>query len=241
MYDEETIRLNKFLSEKGICSRRAADRLVEEGRVLVNGARAVLGMRVTGDEEILVDGNPVSRRQVKQVLLAVNKPAGVVCTTARFEGETNIVDLVNYPVRVYPIGRLDKDSEGLILMTNMGDIVNDILKSSNEHEKEYVVTINQQVTAEFLKKMRSGVELPELNAVTKPCEVRKSGTREFHIVLKQGLNRQIRRMCEALGCRVESLKRIRVMNITLGNLPLGKYRNVTQAEFDQMLKLFEEG
>ena len=241
MYDEETIRLNKFLSEKGICSRRAADRLVEEGRVLVNGARAVLGMRVTGDEEILVDGNPVSRRQVKQVLLAVNKPAGVVCTTARFEGETNIVDLVNYPVRVYPIGRLDKDSEGLILMTNMGDIVNDILKSSNEHEKEYVVTINQQVTAEFLKKMRSGVELPELNAVTKPCEVRKSGNREFHIVLKQGLNRQIRRMCEALGCRVESLKRIRVMNITLGNLPLGKYRNVTQAEFDQMLKLFEEG
>ncbi len=237
---EEMIRLNKFLSEKGICSRREADRLVESGKVMVNGAAASLGMKVSLNDEIIVDGKPVSRKQVKPVLLAVNKPAGVVCTTASFPGEVNIVDMVKYPIRVYPIGRLDKESEGLILMTNQGDLVNEILRSSKNHEKEYIVTVNHQVTESFLDKMRNGVELPELNAVTMPCVCRKTGNREFHIILKQGLNRQIRRMCEALDYHVESLKRIRIMNIRLGNLPSGNFRNVTDAEFLQMLNLFEE-
>lgn len=236
---EEVIRLNKFLSEKGICSRREADRLMEAGKVLVNGEPAKLGAKVSETDEIVVDGKPVSRRRVKPVLLAVNKPMGVVCTTAEFPGEVNIVDMVKYPIRIYPIGRLDKDSEGLILMTNQGDLVNEILRSSKDHEKEYIVTVNKQVTEDFLKKMRSGVELPELSAVTKPCKCTKSGNREFHIVLKQGLNRQIRRMCEALGYHVESLKRIRIMNIRLGNLPVGNFRNVTDAEFMEMLKQFD--
>lgn len=236
---EETIRINKFLSEKGVCSRREADRLLESGRVFVNGERASVGMRVTGQEEIVADGKPVSRKQVKPVFLAVNKPVGVVCTTASFPGEVNIVDMVKYPTRIYPIGRLDKDSEGLILMTNQGDLVNEILKSSKNHEKEYVVTVNRQVTEEFLSKMRNGVELAELETVTKPCVCTKSGNREFHIILKQGLNRQIRRMCETLGYRVESLKRIRIMNIRLGNLPTGNFRNITDGEFMQMMKEFD--
>lgn len=237
---EEMIRLNKFLSEKGICSRREADRLVESGKVKVNGVTATLGMKVSPMDEIIVDGKPVSRKQVKPVLLAVNKPVGVVCTTASFPGEVNIVDMVKYPTRIYPIGRLDKDSEGLILMTNQGDLVNEILRSSKDHEKEYIVTVNHQVTESFLKKMREGVELPELNAVTRPCVCTKTGNREFHIILKQGLNRQIRRMCDALGYHVESLKRIRIMNIKLGNLPSGNFRNVTDGEFLEMLKQFDE-
>lgn len=238
--NEEMIRLNKFLSEKGICSRREADRLVESGKVKVNGVIAGLGMKVSPTDDIVVDGKPVSRKQVKPVLLAVNKPVGVVCTTASFPGEVNIVDMVKYPTRIYPIGRLDKDSEGLILMTNQGDLVNEILRSSKDHEKEYIVTVNKQVTESFLKQMREGVELTELNTVTMPCVCKKTGNREFHIILKQGLNRQIRRMCEALGYHVESLKRIRIMNIKLGNLPLGNFRNVTDAEFLQMLDQFEE-
>ena len=177
---EELIRLNKFLSEKGVCSRREADRLVEAGKVLINGVPAALGAKVAPDEdEIVVDGVPVSRKKVKPVLLAVNKPVGVVCTTAEFPGEMNIVDMVKYPTRIYPIGRLDKDSEGLILMTNQGDLVNEILRSSKNHEKEYIVTVNRQVTESFLRKMRAGVELPELNAVTRPCQCVQTGNREF--------------------------------------------------------------
>lgn len=236
---EEMIRLNKFLSEKGICSRREADRLVESGKVFVNGVRADLGMRVSEKDEVVVDGKPVGRKQVKPVLLAVNKPVGIVCTTASFPGEVNIVDMVKYPTRIYPVGRLDKDSEGLILMTNQGDLVNEILKSSREHEKEYVVTVNKQVTESFLESMRNGVELKELSAVTKPCICTKSGNREFHIILKQGLNRQIRRMCETLGYHVESLKRIRIMNIKLGNLPTGNFRNITDGEFLKMMEEFD--
>ena len=233
---EETVRLNKFLSEKGICSRREADRLVDEGRVMVNGVCAVMGQKVSSADEIVVDGKKVSTKQVKPVLIAVNKPAGIVCTTARFEGEKNIVDMVKYPTRIYPIGRLDKESEGLILMTNLGDLANEISKASNSHEKEYVVTVNNQVTESFLDKMRRGMHLEELNADTMPCVCTKTGNREFHIILKQGLNRQIRRMCAACGYRVETLKRIRIMNIHLGNIPQGNFRNVTDAEFDKLIK-----
>ncbi len=233
---EETVRLNKFLSEKGICSRREADRLVDEGKVMVNGVCAVMGQKVSSADEIVVDGKKVSTKQVKPVLIAVNKPAGIVCTTARFEGEKNIVDMVKYPIRIYPIGRLDKESEGLILMTNLGDLANEISKASNSHEKEYVVTVNNQVTESFLDKMRRGMHLEELNADTMPCVCTKTGNREFHIILKQGLNRQIRRMCAACGYRVETLKRIRIMNIHLGNIPQGNFRNVTDAEFDKLIK-----
>lgn len=233
---EETVRLNKFLSEKGICSRREADRLVDEGKVMVNGVCAVMGQKVSSADEIVVDGKKVSTKQVKPVLIAVNKPAGIVCTTARFEGEKNIVDMVKYPTRIYPIGRLDKESEGLILMTNLGDLANEISKASNSHEKEYVVTVNNQVTESFLDKMRRGMHLEELNADTMPCVCTKTGNREFHIILKQGLNRQLRRMCAACGYRVETLKRIRIMNIHLGNIPQGNFRNVTDAEFDKLIK-----
>ena len=233
---EETVRLNKFLSEKGICSRREADRLVDEGKVMVNGVCAVMGQKVSSADEIVVDGKKVSTKQVKPVLIAVNKPAGIVCTTACFEGEKNIVDMVKYPTRIYPIGRLDKESEGLILMTNLGDLANEISKASNSHEKEYVVTVNNQVTESFLDKMRRGMHLEELNADTMPCVCTKTGNREFHIILKQGLNRQIRRMCAACGYRVETLKRIRIMNIHLGNIPQGNFRNVTDAEFDKLIK-----
>ena len=233
---EETVRLNKFLSEKGICSRREADRLVDEGKVMVNGVCAVMGQKVSSADEIVVDGKKVSTKQVKPVLIAVNKPAGIVCTTTRFEGEKNIVDMVKYPTRIYPIGRLDKESEGLILMTNLGDLANEISKASNSHEKEYVVTVNNQVTESFLDKMRRGMHLEELNADTMPCVCTKTGNREFHIILKQGLNRQIRRMCAACGYRVETLKRIRIMNIHLGNIPQGNFRNVTDAEFDKLIK-----
>ena len=233
---EETVRLNKFLSEKGICSRREADRLVDEGKVMVNGVCAVMGQKVSSADEIVVDGKKVSTKQVKPVLIAVNKPTGIVCTTARFEGEKNIVDMVKYPTRIYPIGRLDKESEGLILMTNLGDLANEISKASNSHEKEYVVTVNNQVTESFLDKMRRGMHLDELNADTMPCVCTKTGNREFHIILKQGLNRQIRRMCAACGYRVETLKRIRIMNIHLGNIPQGNFRNVTDAEFDKLIK-----
>ena len=233
---EETVRLNKFLSEKGICSRREADRLVDEGKVMVNGVCAVMGQKVSSADEIVVDGKKVSTKQVKPVLIAVNKPAGIVCTTARFEGEKSIVDMVKYPTRIYPIGRLDKESEGLILMTNLGDLANEISKASNSHEKEYVVTVNNQVTESFLDKMRRGMHLEELNADTMPCVCTKTGNREFHIILKQGLNRQIRRMCAACGYRVETLKRIRIMNIHLGNIPQGNFRNVTDAEFDKLIK-----
>lgn len=234
---EETVRLNKFLSEKGICSRREADRLVDEGKVMVNGVCAVMGQKVSSADEIVVDGKKVSTKQVKPVLIAVNKPAGIVCTTARFEGEKNIVDMVKYPTRIYPIGRLDKESEGLILMTNLGELANEISKASNSHEKEYVVTVNNQVTESFLDKMRRGMHLDELNADTMPCVCTKTGNREFHIILKQGLNRQIRRMCAACGYRVETLKRIRIMNIHLGNIPQENFRNVTDAEFDKLIKM----
>lgn len=232
----EEIRLNKYLSEKGICSRREADKLTDAGRILVNGQPAVMGQKVTDADEITVDGKRVGEKTVKPVLIAVNKPVGVVCTTARFEGERNIVDMVKYPTRIYPVGRLDKESEGLILMTNIGELANEITKAGNEHEKEYVVTVNNQVTEGFLDRMRKGMYLEELDAQTMPCVCKRTGVREFHIILKQGLNRQIRRMCAQCGYRVETLRRIRIMNINLGNIPSGHYRNITEPEFNKLMK-----
>lgn len=231
MEDQEPIRLNKYLSEAGFCSRREADRMIEQGRISVDGERALQGMRVLPSQRIMADGKEVIREE-ERIILAVNKPAGIVCTSARHSGERNIVDFVNYPKRVYPVGRLDKNSEGLILMTNQGDIVNTVLKASNYHEKEYIVTVNKPVTQEFLTAMREGV--PVNGTVTRPCRVKREGKKSFRIILTQGLNRQIRRMCEYLGYRVESLIRIRIMNICLGDLPLGEYRPLTQEEIREL-------
>lgn len=232
------IRLNKFLSESGICSRREADRLIEEGKVLVNGKTAVMGMKVEGTETIVCNGTDISnKRKDKPVLLVVNKPKGIVCTTSDNDRAENIVDFLHYPARVYPIGRLDKDSTGLILMTNQGDIVNKILRGSNSHEKEYMVRVNHPLTDEFLRKMRQGVEI--LDTVTKPCFVEKTGGYTFRIILTQGLNRQIRRMCDALGYRVVALKRIRIMNIKLGELKMGECREVTAEEWKELSRLLE--
>lgn len=228
----EPMRLNKYLSAAGVCSRREADRLIEAGDVLVDGVPADMGMKVTDENVILVNGNPVVK-QDETVILAVYKPEGIVCTTARHKGEENIVDMVNYPTRVYPVGRLDKASEGLILMTNYGEIADQILRGSNYHEKEYLVRINRPVTLEFLEAMRNGV--PILDTVTRPCTVKKVSHDSFRIILTQGLNRQIRRMCEALGCRVVFLKRLRVMNIELGDLRPGEYREVSGREREQLM------
>lgn len=231
----EEIRLNKYLSDSGICSRREADRLIESGKVTVDGETAVMGMKVTGDQQIFVNGKLVTGGD-EDILLAVNKPVGIVCTTAS-EEKNNIVDFIGYPKRIYPIGRLDKDSEGLILMTNQGELVNKILRGGNNHEKEYLVKVNKPVTSEFMRGMSEGV--PILDTVTKPCVVERTGYNGFRIILTQGLNRQIRRMCEYFGYRVTYLKRIRVMNIKLGNLKVGEYRRIEGAEYQEVMKLLE--
>lgn len=235
----DATRLNKFLSESGVCSRREADRLIEEGKVLVNGRPAEMGMKVDGTEEIVCNGVDISgKKKDKPVLLAVNKPKGIVCTTSDKDRAENIVEFLHYPVRIYPIGRLDKDSTGLILMTNQGEIVNKILRGSNSHEKEYMVRVNQPLTEEFIQKMRSGVEI--LDTVTKPCFVEKTGGYTFRIILTQGLNRQIRRMCDALGYRVVALKRVRIMNIKLGELKMGEYREVSEKEWKELENLLKD-
>lgn len=236
----ETIRLNKFLSEQGVCSRREADRLIGAGAVTIDGRTAVVGEKVSGREWIVCSGKPVGRasgtRRAEPVLLAVNKPKGVVCTTSDKDRAPNVVELVGYPERIYPIGRLDKDSEGLLLMTNQGDLANRIIHAGNFHEKEYVVTVDSPCHQAFLKKMQEGVELKELGETTRPCRVMAVGERQFRIVLTQGLNRQIRRMCETLGFRVVELKRIRIMNIRLGRLRTGDFRRVTQKEWEELLR-----
>lgn len=238
--ENKEIRLNKYLSEMGICSRREADRLIEGGSVLVDGKPAVTGMKIAPGQEVVCDGKTVGGgKRPAPVLLAVHKPRGVVCTTSDNDRAMNIVEMVDYPERVYPVGRLDKDSEGLILMTNQGGLVNKILRASNMHEKEYVVTIDRMVTAGFLKDMRKGVWLEELGVATKPCVVEWTGKREFRIVLTQGLNRQIRRMCQALGCHVLELRRVRIMNLRLGNLKAGTYRKVAPEEYKELLKLLD--
>jgi len=229
----EPTRLNKYLSASGVCSRREADRLIKAGAVLVDGRPAEIGMLIRDWNEVTYKGQIV-RPSEELVVLAVYKPQGVVCTMARHKGEHNIVDLVNYPARLVPVGRLDKASEGLILMTNQGELSDQILRSRNGHEKEYLVKVDKPVTFDFLQKMRTGV--PILDTVTRPCEVKKTEERTFQITLTQGLNRQIRRMCEALGYRVTYLKRIRVMNIELKTLQPGTYRLVEGEELQALLE-----
>jgi len=224
-------RLNKYLSETGTCSRREADQWIEAGRVTVNGTRAVLGTQVNEGDEVRVDGR-APRAKPKRVYIALNKPVGVECTTDR-DVPGNIVDFVGHGERVFPIGRLDKDSEGLILLTNDGDIVNTILRAENEHEKEYVVAVDRPLTPEFLAGMARGV--PILDTVTNPCTVTQVGKNTFRIVLTQGLNRQIRRMCEHFGYRVRRLQRVRIMNVHLGSLPVGDWRNLSPAELGGLL------
>ena len=226
----EPIRLNKYLSEAGVCSRREADRLIETGRVTVDGQRAQTGMRIVPGQVVKV-GNKVVSKQDEMIVLAVNKPRGIVCTEERRERDS-IVRFLNYPVRVTYIGRLDKDSHGLLLMTNNGDIINKMMRAANKHEKEYKVTVDKEITEDFLKKMAAGV--PILDTVTRPCTVKKIGKYTFSIILTQGLNRQIRRMCEALGYKVKDLLRVRVMNITLDGLKDGQYRKLTDQELNEL-------
>ena len=233
---ETTVRLNKFLSEAGVCSRREADRLIENGKVTVDGKRAEMGMRVSPSQRVCV-GNIEVRQKNEMVLLAVNKPVGIVCTEEKKE-KNNIIRFLNYPTRVTYIGRLDKDSEGLLLMTNNGDIINKMMRAGNQHEKEYKVTVNKPVTKEFIEKMAEGV--PILDTVTRKCKVEMLGKYKFRIILTQGLNRQIRRMCEYLGYKVTRLERIRVMNITLGELKPGEYRKVTEAEIQKLYELIKD-
>lgn len=220
------VRINKYISETGFCSRREADKLVEQGRVTLNGKIAVLGDKATVGDDVLIDGKPLKQKK-QGVYIAFNKPIGITCTTERHI-KGNIIDFINHPDRIFPIGRLDKPSEGLIFLTSDGDIVNKILRAGNNHEKEYVVTVDKPVTPEFVKKMTEGV--PILDTITKKCFVRKDGNYVFTIILTQGLNRQIRRMCEYLGYKVTNLKRIRIMNITLQDLTVGKWRNLTENE-----------
>jgi 23S rRNA pseudouridine2604 synthase len=228
------VRINKYLSEAGYCSRRQADQLVEEGRVEIDGEVALMGQKILPGQRVSVDGQDIEKEEEK-ILIAFNKPKGIVCTTGHYKD--NIIEYIHYPKRIYPIGRLDKDSTGLILLTNQGEIVNRILKASNYHEKEYVVTVNKDLTREFLDGMANGV--PILDTVTRKCKVKATGRRTFRIVLTQGLNRQIRRMCEYFDYRVVKLNRVRIMNIELGDLEIGKYRDLTEEEIrklESMLK-----
>ena len=227
-------RINKYLSEVGYCSRRAADKLIDQGRVTVNGKIPEMGTKIIPGDDIRVDGERISEPAEKPVYLAFNKPVGIVCTTDTRVEKDNIIDFIKYPKRIFPIGRLDKPSEGLIFLTNDGDIVNKILRARNHHEKEYLVTVHKPLTSEFLKNMRNGV--PILDTVTRKCQVEEIGKYQFRIVLTQGLNRQIRRMCEYLGYTVKKLKRIRIMNVTL-DIPVGKWRDLTQEELAEIHRL----
>jgi 23S rRNA pseudouridine2604 synthase len=234
---ENGVRINKYLSEIGFCSRRAADQLIEEGRVTINGKVPEMGTKVMPSDEVHVNGKSVVKNEEKEfVYIALNKPVGIVCTTDTSREEQNIVDFVNYPTRIFPIGRLDKASEGLIFLTNDGDIVNKILRSRNGHEKEYEVTVNRPVTPEFIHEMASGV--PILDTVTKKCFVKATGSHSFRIILTQGLNRQIRRMCEHFGYHVRTLRRVRIMNVTL-DVPLGRWRYLSDREVKDIQKMVD--
>ena len=220
------MRLNKYISETGVCSRREADKWIEAGRVTCNGQLAALGTRVVDGDEVRIDGELIGAKK-KQVYIALNKPVGITCTTEAHI-EDNIIDFIGHPERIFPIGRLDKDSEGLILLTNNGDIVNEILRSENNHEKEYIVTVDRPITDLSLKMMAGGVKI--MGELTKPCKVSRIDQKAFRMILTQGLNRQIRRMCSALGYKVQRLQRVRIMNIRLGSLSSGKWRYLTDAE-----------
>jgi len=230
------VRINKYLSEAGVCSRREADRLIEAGKVMIDGKLAITGSKVTDAQVVKVNGITVTKEE-ELILLAFNKPVGVVCTTTDKQGKNNIVDYIGFEKRIYPVGRLDKESQGLILMTNDGEMMNKILKSVNGHEKEYVVEVNKPITEEFIDKMSNGIYLEELDRKTDKCFVKKEDKFSFRIILTQGLNRQIRRMSQSLGYQVTRLERIRIMNINLANLTLGQYRNVTEEEYKKLCSM----
>ena len=225
------MRINKLFSNMGICSRRETNRLIEDGRVTVNGEKCILGQWVELEDEILIDNVPIKERE--KVYLLFNKPRGVVCTAEKTV-ENNIIDYLNYPQYIFPVGRLDKESEGLILLTNHGDLANMLLNSENYHEKEYIVKVDKEITEDFINKMESGVEI--LQVKTRPCKVKKIDSFTFKIILTQGLNRQIRRMTKALGYNVISLKRIRIVNLNLGDIPLGEYREIDKEELNVLRK-----
>ena len=224
------MRINKYLSAQGVCSRREADRLLEAGRITVDGVVAECGQQVDESSIICIDGSRISEEKPEDILMAFNKPRGIVCTTTDNQGKNNIVDYIGYDKRIYPVGRLDKDSDGLILLTNNGEITDKILRSVNGHEEEYVVKVNKNITDIFLKSMSKGIYLKELEVTTKPCKINRINSDTFRIILTQGLNRQIRRMCQELGYKVVELTRIRIMNIELGGLKCGEYRLVEGAE-----------
>ena len=226
-------RLNKYLADCGICSRREADRMIEAGRVIVNGVPAQMGLRISETDDITVDGRPLEKKD-RKVVLAYYKPVGVTCTEKDKYAEKTIRDAIDYPIRVTYAGRLDKDSEGLLLLTNDGDLINGLMRAANYHEKEYLVRVNKPITDTFLQKMAEGVFLKELKVQTRPCQVEKEGKFVFRIVLTQGLNRQIRRMCRALGFDAQGIKRVRVANITIGKLKPGNYRLLTAEELDEL-------
>ena len=232
---EDAIRINKYLSEAGYCSRRQADRLIEEGRVTIDGKVAQMGDKVTDAQKVMVGKQRVVREE-PFIMIALNKPKGIVCTTAEVEKD-NVVRFLNFKQRIYPVGRLDKDSEGLLFLTNQGELANELMKARNYHEKEYVVRVNKPLTKDFIKAMRSGV--PILDTVTRPCKVRYVDKYTFEIILTQGLNRQIRRMCEYFGYRVVALKRIRIVNIELGKLKTGQWRYLTDNEIQEMKGLLK--
>lgn len=230
-------RINKFLSEAGYCSRRAADRLIDENRVTINGEVPLVGTKIVEGDVVKVDGKLIIKKEEKPVYIALNKPVGIVCTTDTHVEKDNIIDFMNYPKRIFPIGRLDKASQGLILLTNDGDIVNKILRAKNNHQKEYIVQVNKEITEDFLQKMRDGI--PIFDIITNKCEVEQVGKYRFKIILTQGLNRQIRRMCEYLDFRVILLRRIRIMNIHL-DVNIGEFRDLTQSELDELNELIKE-
>ncbi|RKE90892.1 23S rRNA pseudouridine(2604) synthase RluF [Ichthyenterobacterium magnum] len=232
-------RINKFLSEVGYCSRREADRLIDAGRVTINGVVPEMGTKIAPNDEVHVDGQLIKNTKESFVYLAFNKPIGIVCTTDTRVEKDNIIDFINYPKRIFPIGRLDKPSEGLILLTDDGDIVNKILRASNNHEKEYIVTVDKPISQTFIERMAGGIYIEDLDRTTKKCEVKKLGTYEFKIILTQGLNRQIRRMCEYLNYEVQTLKRVRIMNIKL-DVPIGEYRELTNDELKSLQVLIED-
>ncbi|MEH6705601.1 23S rRNA pseudouridine(2604) synthase RluF [Galbibacter orientalis] len=235
--EKELTRINKYLSEVGYCSRRAADKLIQQRRITVNGSIPEMGTKVSAEDEIRVDGKLIAEPKEDFVYLAFNKPIGIVCTTDTRVEKDNIIDFINYPKRIFPIGRLDKPSEGLIFLTNDGDIVNKILRGRNKHEKEYIVTVDKFVTDDFVKRMSNGI--PILDTITRKCKVEKIDSHTFKIILTQGLNRQIRRMCEYLGYNVTALKRIRIMNVSL-DVPVGEWRYLTKEELKEINTLTEE-